>query len=88
LHPKQIVSGKEGFPSKPAPDIFLATAKRMGYKPEECLVLEDSKHGITAAYKAGMKSIFIQDQIVPDEEKYIQETRNNLSEVIDYLERA
>lgn len=89
LHPKQIVSGKEGFPSKPAPDIFLATAKRMGYKPEECLVLEDSKHGITAAYKAGMKSIFIPDQIKPDEEmkKYIQETRNNLSEVIEYLER-
>lgn len=90
LHPKQIVSGKEGFPSKPAPDIFLATADRMGYKPEECLVLEDSKHGITAAYKAGMKSIFIQDQIVPDEEmkQYIQESRNDLSEVIDYLERA
>ena len=89
LHPKQIVSGKEGFPSKPAPDIFLATAKRMGYKPEECLVLEDSKHGITAAFKAGMKSIFIPDQIKPDEEmkKYIQETRNNLSEVIEYLER-
>lgn len=90
LHPKQIVSGKEGFPSKPAPDIFLATAKRMGYAPEECLVLEDSKHGITAAYKAGMKSIFIQDQIVPDEEmkRYIQESRKDLSEVIDYLERS
>lgn len=89
LHPKQIVSGKEGFPSKPAPDIFLATAKRMGYEPGECLVLEDSKHGITAAFKAGMKSIFIPDQIKPDEEmkKYIQETRNNLSEVIEYLER-
>lgn len=89
LHPKQIVSGKEGFPSKPAPDIFLATAKRMRYEPEECLVLEDSKHGITAAFKAGMKSIFIPDQIKPDEEmkKYIQETRNNLSEVIEYLER-
>lgn len=89
LQPKQIVSGKEGFPSKPAPDIFLATAKRMGYEPEECLVLEDSKHGITAAFKAGMKSIFIPDQIKPDEEmkKYIQETRNNLSEVIEYLER-
>lgn len=40
----------------------------MGYKPEECLVLEDSKHGITAAFKAGMKSIFIPDQIKPDEE--------------------
>ena len=37
-----------------------------------------------------MKSIFIQDQIAPDEEmkQYIQESRNDLSEVIDYLERA
>lgn len=90
LHPEQIVSGKEGFPSKPAPNIFLATAKRLGVKPDECLVLEDSKHGITAAYRAGMKSIFIPDQIVPDEEmkQYIQETRKDLNEVVDYLENT
>lgn len=88
LHPKEIVSGKEGFPSKPAPDIFLATAKRLGFAPEECLVLEDSKHGITAAYRAGMKSIFIPDQIIPDDEmkQYIQTTCKSLKEVIYYLE--
>lgn len=88
IHPREIVSGKEGFPSKPAPDIFLATASRLGFEPSECLVLEDSKHGITAAFKAGMKSIFIPDQIVPDDEmkQYIQETRKDLNEVIEYLQ--
>lgn len=39
---------------KPAPDIFLHTAKAMGVAPEECLVVEDSATGIAAARAAGM----------------------------------
>lgn len=40
---------------KPAPDLFLYTAEKMGYKPEECLVIEDSSSGILAAQAAGME---------------------------------
>lgn len=90
IHPRVIVSSKEGnIPSKPNPDIFLLAAQRLGVKPEECLVLEDSKHGIHAAYNAHMQSIFIEDQIHPDEEmkQYIQEQRNDLLEVIEYLKQ-
>ena len=90
LSPNVIVSSKEGYKSKPAPDVFLAAAKRLGMEPENCLVLEDSKHGIMAAANAKMHSIFIQDQIAPDDEmkEYIQESCTDLNEVIDYLKRC
>lgn len=39
---------------KPEPDIFLLAAKKMGYKPEDCIVIEDSVVGLTAAIKANM----------------------------------
>ncbi len=48
---------------KPDPDIFLQSAKNLGVKPEECIVLEDSVAGIEAANRAGMKSIAIPNPI-------------------------
>lgn len=41
--------------AKPAPDLFLLAAERMGVAPARCLVVEDSPLGITAARAAGMK---------------------------------
>lgn len=40
--------------SKPEPDIYLDTAKKLGVLPSECVVLEDSTNGTTAADRAGM----------------------------------
>lgn len=40
---------------KPAPDLFLLAARRMGVDPAACLVLEDSEMGVRAARAAGMK---------------------------------
>lgn len=42
---------------KPAPDIFLYAAEKMRAAPENCFVVEDSVHGITAAKAAGMRVI-------------------------------
>lgn len=42
---------------KPFPDVFLAVAKMMQAKPEECLVIEDSYNGSKAAKDAGMKCL-------------------------------
>jgi len=39
---------------KPAPDIFLHTAERLGVEPERCIVVEDSRSGVTAGKAAGM----------------------------------
>ena len=84
-----IVSGYDGLPSKPAPDIFLRSAALLGVAKEECLVLEDSKFGTMAAYRAGMPHVFIQDMIIPDEEMktYIDKECENLLEVIDILKK-
>ncbi len=40
---------------KPAPDLFLYAAEKMGVSPANCLVVEDSVHGVTAATAAGMR---------------------------------
>ncbi|MBX3529202.1 MAG: HAD family phosphatase [Rhizobiaceae bacterium] len=42
---------------KPAPDVFLYGAERMGANPANCFVVEDSVHGITGAKAAGMRVI-------------------------------
>lgn len=43
--------------SKPAPDLFLFAARKLGVEPARCVVIEDSPVGIDAARRAGMKSI-------------------------------
>lgn len=42
---------------KPAPDLFLRVAQKMGVRPAECIVVEDSPHGVAAAHAAGMVPI-------------------------------
>lgn len=49
-----MLSAEEVQNGKPAPDIFLETAKRLGIAPRNCLVLEDSKYGVEAAKSADM----------------------------------
>lgn len=44
---------------KPAPDMFLLAAERMGIAPEHCLVLEDGQSGMDAAAAAGMAAVFV-----------------------------
>lgn len=46
---------------KPAPDVFLLAAKRLGVAPEDCFVFEDSANGIKAGFAAGMKCIGVPD---------------------------
>jgi HAD superfamily hydrolase (TIGR01509 family) len=44
---------------KPAPDLFLLAAERLGVPPETCVVFEDSPNGIRAAKAAGMRSVAV-----------------------------
>jgi HAD superfamily hydrolase (TIGR01509 family) len=48
---------------KPAPDMFLLAAERMGVAPETCLVFEDGQAGIDAANAAGMASVFVPSRL-------------------------
>lgn len=46
-----------GLPAKPAPDVFLTLADRLGVEPHNCVVLEDSVPGAEAALAAGMAAV-------------------------------
>ena len=52
-----VVSASEVANGKPAPDLFLAAAERLGVPPERCLAVEDTGPGIAAAKAAGMFAV-------------------------------
>lgn len=52
-----IVSGRQVLNPKPAPDIFFRTAELLNVDPIDCIVIEDSYNGVTAAKAAGMTRI-------------------------------
>ena len=60
-----IVGGDEIVRSKPAPDIYLEAAMRLGIPAVDCVALEDSEPGIDAALAAGMTPIMVPDLGVP-----------------------
>lgn len=50
----QIVSGEEVAHSKPAPDVYLAASRQLGFDSKNCLAFEDTKNGSLSAKRAGM----------------------------------
>jgi beta-phosphoglucomutase family hydrolase len=50
---------------KPAPDVFLLAAKRLGVAPETCVVYEDGDTGLEAARRAGMRGVDIRPFLPP-----------------------
>ena len=54
-----VVTVEDVEHGKPAPDLFLLAAQRMGVEPTQCLVFEDSLLGITAAERAGMGAVLV-----------------------------
>lgn len=63
-----ITTGDEVEHSKPAPDIFLLAASRIGIEPELCCVFEDAFSGVRGAVAAGMGAVLIPDQVEPTDE--------------------
>ncbi|MFF5498499.1 HAD family hydrolase [Streptomyces aquilus] len=56
---RTVVSADEVEHGKPAPDVFLEAARRLGAAPVDCVVLEDAAPGAAAAHAAGMRCIAI-----------------------------
>ncbi len=75
--------GVEAKNGKPAPDIFLLAAKRLGVKPEACIAFEDSDNGIISANRAGMRCIG-----VPDIVDFKEETKSLMWHKLSSLDEA
>ncbi len=56
-----IVTGFDFTHGKPAPDVFLVAAGRLGLPPSRCVVFEDAAAGIQAAHAGGMKAVGVGD---------------------------
>lgn len=56
-----IMTACEVQKGKPAPDVYLAVAERLGVKPEKCLVFEDILPGLQAGIAAGMQTCAVED---------------------------
>jgi HAD superfamily hydrolase (TIGR01509 family) len=60
-----VVSSDEVAHGKPAPDVYLEAARRLGIAPAACLVVEDSYNGVRAGKAAGMFVVLVPNASVP-----------------------
>ena len=65
-----IVGHGDYAAGKPAPDPFLAAARRLEVEPGACLALEDSHNGVRSAAAAGMMTVMVPDLLDPTEEMH------------------
>lgn len=73
-----VVIAEDVKHGKPAPDIFLEAARRLGAAPETCLVFEDAKSGVEGALAAGM-------QVIGIPEPGFEDTLRDAHAVIEHL---
>ncbi len=83
----QVVTGEQVANGKPAPDIYIEAARRLGIPPARCLALEDSDAGILSASAAGMIAVMVPDLKPPSQAARQAAFRvlTSLGEVADLL---
>jgi len=60
-----VVTNEDVVRQKPAPDIFLEAARRLGVAPEACRAFEDTELGLTAIRSAGMEAVDVRPMYMP-----------------------
>jgi HAD superfamily hydrolase (TIGR01509 family) len=63
-----VVSSEEVPRGKPAPDVYLEAARRLGVGPEACAAIEDSSNGLRSAAAAGMTVVAVPNAAFPPDE--------------------
>ncbi len=83
-----IVSAEDVTNKKPAPDIFLAAARKLVLAPEQCVVIEDAVNGIQAAKAAGMRCVAVAQTFPAEKLGGADITRKTIADVtlVDLLE--
>ncbi len=76
-----VVTGEDVKYKKPAPDIFLATAGKLGVNPAECVVIEDAVNGLQAAKTAGMRCIAVAQTFPAERLQEADIVRDKISQV-------
>jgi HAD superfamily hydrolase (TIGR01509 family) len=66
------VSSEEVEGGKPAPDVYLEAARRLGVEPERCAAVEDSHAGIRSAKAAGMRVVAIPNASYPPDDEALE----------------
>jgi HAD superfamily hydrolase (TIGR01509 family) len=66
---RATVSSEEVARGKPAPDVYLEAARRLGVAPERCAAVEDSHSGIRSAESAGMRVVAIPNASYPPDDE-------------------
>jgi HAD superfamily hydrolase (TIGR01509 family) len=69
---RATVSSEEVARGKPAPDVYLEAARRLGVSPESCSAVEDSHAGIRSAKTAGMRVVAIPNAAYPPDEEALE----------------
>jgi HAD superfamily hydrolase (TIGR01509 family) len=67
------VSSEEVARGKPAPDVYLEAARRLGVAPEQCVAIEDSTNGIRAGLAAGMAVIAVPTTLFPPDDAVLDQ---------------
>lgn len=76
-----VVTGEQVEHNKPAPDIFLSAARKLGMAPAACAVLEDSFNGIRAAKAAGMRCVAVAQTFPASRLQEADVVRNSVADV-------
>ena len=86
----EVVSARMVKNGKPALDIYLYAAERLGLKPEECIALEDSPNGVRSAHSAGCRTVMVPDLDAPSEEikPLLYDVADGLWDVVRVLENS
>lgn len=77
---KAIVTAEDVVHKKPAPDIFLCAANKLGLNPKDCLVIEDAVSGVAAAKSAGAKCLALTTSFEKEQLKAADFFAPNLAE--------
>jgi HAD superfamily hydrolase (TIGR01509 family) len=77
-----VVWGEDVKNKKPAPDIFLSAAGKLGVNPAECVVVEDAMNGVQAAQAAGMRCIAVTHTFPADRLYEADLIREKISDVL------
>lgn len=77
-----ILGGEHVHQGKPHPEIYLSVANMLGMAPKECLVFEDSPHGVTSAKNAGMTVVGILSSHSPQELQDADYLADNFTDLV------